>query len=327
MSTLTKLGQGEQNAGRSLGKTIFFYAIILAGIALTFMFGYNYVGSAVGNAVVGGLFSLLLFDVGAIGWSNIRRNRGLSSNQQSTANVMMWFSAVSAVVVSVIQLVLGSSLITVEASTTQAVGQFGVWLLGIVGAAHFLAYFFFNQHDYDVQMEEAEEELDRSLKENRLAMLKKVRSATIAETNAILMGDIQPLAEKEAATIRREFLQEFNQPLVATSATTHYPLPTKEAAAAGAMEATEAVPAETAPQAYQTTELPDYEVVDPTCACGLPIGSAEGECTADVCMIDTKAAEQKEARQESKVVFDYSLRTPEEIAQAEAEAKARQAGK
>lgn len=189
-------------------------------------------------------------------------------------------------------MVLGSSLAPITEVTRNTVGEGGIWLLGLVGAAHFLCYFYFSQESYDVKVEEAEEELDRSLQENRLVMLQKVREATITETNAILMGDVMPLARKEANTIRREFLQEFN----ALDEPVTKPKKKKKGAAAGAKKVKSPTP-------------PPAEM-NPNCSCGLPIGKGEGFCDYEMdgeCMIDSKAAEAREAREQAVLEDDALL--------------------
>ena len=330
MSTITNVG----SSARAVGMVFKIFAILslIANAVLTGLFGLEFL-----NGALGVILMLLFFDVAALSWYCARQSTNLSGDQRAAAKIMSIATIVGSTLVSVVQ-------VLDMASAIEAGGwghTFAVWLVTAFAALNFIALFFYQYTSVKEREVDMAEELSAQTNDKVAEMTREAHAKAMLRAQRVLMGKTDIIGDRIAHDVERDFLRAMGSldllgdapapPTPAAPSTPATRLQDHQAAdpgaAAGAMEATEAVAAETPPQAYQTTELPDYEVVDPTCACGLPIGSAEGECTADVCMIDTKAAEQKEARQESKVVFDFSLRTPEEIAQAEAEAKARQAGK
>jgi hypothetical protein len=123
----------------------------LLNAALTFGFGYAF-GSATFNtgnahlsAILGGLAYALILDAAAFGWDAAAQRNGISPEQRAIADGMSSVSMWSSTIISGVQLMLTTTLVTVDADMRENIGMLSLILITGLLAAHFIRLFAYNR--------------------------------------------------------------------------------------------------------------------------------------------------------------------------------------
>lgn len=115
--------------------------------ALTFGFGYAFgsatfdTGNAQLSAILGGVAYALILDVAAFGWDAAARRQGISPQQRAIADGMSSVAMWSSTIISGIQLMLTTTLITVSPDMRASIGTLALILITGLLAAHFIRLF------------------------------------------------------------------------------------------------------------------------------------------------------------------------------------------
>jgi len=265
--------------------TVFAILSLIANAVLTGVFGLEFLNGALGVVLM-----LLFFDVAALSWYCARQSTNLSGDQRAAAKIMSIATIVGSTLVSVVQ-------VLDMASAIEAGGwghTFAVYLVTAFAALNFIALFFYQYTSVAERAVDMAEELTAQTNDKVAEMTREAHSKAMNRAQRVLMGKTDIIGDRIAHDVERDFLRAMGSldllgeaPVAPTSTPpTNYSPPSNQGAVAGAVtEVATPTPSATSSPVYNASELP--EVVDATCACGIPIGEAEGECTADVCMIDT----------------------------------------
>ena len=272
--------------------TSFIVASLLVNAALTAQFGWEHAGGS-----FGALIMLLFFDGAAMAWFLARMKEGLSSMQRGIAKLMSIGTIIASTLVSVIQVLLNTTLVTFSPADLQLIGKAGLVLVTVAAAANFLALFAFSYFSIEEQKAEQMEEQKARAADERQSMIQEAHTKAHTKARARLMMVTDAVADRMANDAEREFyaamgcLDMYEPPAI----TAPMPPQQDQGAAAGAKEVLEA-----------PAPLPSgTEKVD-LCTCGLPVGTGAGECSETICLIDTKAEEQRTERftAEQRAILD-----------------------
>lgn len=123
----------------------------LLNAALTFGFGYAFgaatfaTGSPQLSAILGGVAYALILDAAAFGWDAAAQRSGISPEQRAIADGMSSVSMWASTIISGVQLMLTTTLVTVDAAMRENIGMLALILITGLLAAHFIRLFAYNR--------------------------------------------------------------------------------------------------------------------------------------------------------------------------------------
>jgi len=119
--------------------------------ALTFCFGYAFgaatfdTGNPQLSAILGGVAYAFILDAAAFGWDAAAQRKGISPEQRAIADGMSSVSMWSSTIISGVQLMLTTTLVTVDAAMRENIGMLALLLITGLLAAHFVRLFAYNR--------------------------------------------------------------------------------------------------------------------------------------------------------------------------------------
>jgi len=281
--------------------------MLLANAILTAQFGMEFLGGT-----WGAILMLLFFDIAAISWYTARLMSGLSGDQRATAQIMSVATIVGSTLVSVVQVLMMRE--AMDVGLAPIVSTAAVWLVTSYAAFNFFALFFFQYSSIRERIIGANEELSAQTADEVAQMRHEAHTKAMAKARQTLMGKTDAIGARIAYDVERDFLRTMGcLDLLEVPATQPDEQPTNKGAGAGAIEVVRSKE-----RKRRTSPTPPQKAASAdACDCGMPIGTEEGECDFELggpgCMIDEKAAEQKEAR-EADDVEETNEQQPEWLA-------------
>jgi hypothetical protein len=137
--------------------------------ALTFCFGYAFgaatfdTGNAQLSAILGGVAYAFILDAAAFGWDAAAQRKGISPEQRAIADGMSSVSMWSSTIISGVQLMLTTTLITVDTAMRENIGMLALLLITGLLAAHFVRLFAYNRLSPEAIDSRIEGELNSTL--------------------------------------------------------------------------------------------------------------------------------------------------------------------
>jgi|GEM_PF-6359452 hypothetical protein len=125
----------------------FMVVMRLINAALTFCFGYTNgaatfdTGDQQISAILGGLAYATILDAAAFGWESAGKRKGISPKQRAIADGMSSSAMWASTIISGVQLILTTKLVTIAQSTRDNIGLLALMLITGLLAAHFLRLF------------------------------------------------------------------------------------------------------------------------------------------------------------------------------------------
>jgi hypothetical protein len=177
----------------------------LLNAALTFGFGYAFgaatfaTGSPQLSAILGGVAYMVILDVAAFGWDAASLRSGISPAQRAIADGMSATAMWSSTIISGVQLLLTTTLVTVSPSMRENIGMVALILITVLLAAHFIRLFAYHR----LSPEAVDSRIDSEL-ESTIAQLKQAYKQERAMKVANIVADhltrnIDKIAELEAS--------------------------------------------------------------------------------------------------------------------------------
>jgi hypothetical protein len=276
---------------RGLIFSLFGILSILANAVLTAMFGYTFL-----HGVFGAVLLLLFFDAAAFAWFVVRLGQGLSGAQRATAKIMSVATIVGSTLVSVVQVLTVSEVMPTAGWMFSA----AVWLVTAYGAANFFALFFFQNASIGERKTEQKEELAAQKADKLQEMITEAYNKAMSEATNMLLSRTPAVSRRIALQAEKDYLRDLDMldllevPTLPDNVTTRQ---LDSGAAAGAIEVVRSKERKRRLSATPQEKAASSEA----CDCGLPLGTNEGECTEEVCLIDAKAAEEKAIREAAEM--------------------------
>ena len=122
---------------------IFGGLLVIINAALTFSFGFSYLGRSFGIGIVsdyvGALYALLIFDAGYLAWFYLYLRTAESTGQRSLAIGMAGFSLIGSLTATLQQLATNATGLVDLGSYHQAVGLVAMLVMLVATAAHVVA--------------------------------------------------------------------------------------------------------------------------------------------------------------------------------------------
>jgi hypothetical protein len=162
----------------------------LLNAALTFGFGYAFgaatfdTGSPQLSAILGGVTYMVILDVAAFGWDAASRRSGISPAQRAIADGMSATAMWSSTIISGVQLLLTTTLVTVSPSMRENIGMVALILITVLLAAHFIRLFAYHR----LSPEAVDSRIDSEL-ESTLAQLQQAYKQERAMKVATIVAD------------------------------------------------------------------------------------------------------------------------------------------
>ncbi|MEM9928552.1 MAG: hypothetical protein AAF840_01910 [Bacteroidota bacterium] len=155
------------------------FGVVMRGLnaGLTFGFGYAFgaatfdTGSAQLSAILGGVAYMVILDVAAFGWEAASRRQGISPQQRAIADGMSSTAMWSSTVISGVQLLLTTTLVTVSPSMRESIGMLALILITSLLAAHFVRLFAY----YRLSPEAVQSRIDAELQATLGAMAQRAK--------------------------------------------------------------------------------------------------------------------------------------------------------
>jgi hypothetical protein len=147
----------EQNVIVNWGLMLFAVAIVVINAALSFAFGYQYLGQAFGISgwlapIVGGLYAILVADLAFLIWFWAYRRVAETGTQRSLSKVIGGFSLALSIAMSVNQLAVNSYGLVDLSAYHAGVGFVALTAMILVTALHIIGLAIFVLADADEKM-------------------------------------------------------------------------------------------------------------------------------------------------------------------------------
>ncbi|HSH05992.1 MAG TPA: hypothetical protein VLL52_25980 [Anaerolineae bacterium] len=125
------------------GFTVFGGLLVIINAALTFAFGYTYLGAAFGTGVVaayaGAFYTLLLFDIGYLSWFWTFVRTAESTSQRALALGMAIFSLIGSLAATLQQLATNATALVDLSAYHQTVGMIALGTMLFMTTTHIIA--------------------------------------------------------------------------------------------------------------------------------------------------------------------------------------------
>ncbi|HSH04277.1 MAG TPA: hypothetical protein VLL52_17335 [Anaerolineae bacterium] len=136
-------GNNKQNLWVMVAFGGFSGLLVLINAALTFAFGYTYLGAAFGDGMLssygGGIYTLLLLDAAYVVWFYVFLRLAVSTHQRSLSVGMAGLSLIGSLFATLQQLATNATALVDLTAYHQSVGMAAFVMLLIMTAAHILA--------------------------------------------------------------------------------------------------------------------------------------------------------------------------------------------
>jgi hypothetical protein len=203
-----------------------FFVLILVGInaALTFSFGYTYLGAAFGTGVAadygGAVYALIIFDVAYLVWFLVFSRDAESVGQRAAAGLLAGVSLLGSIIATLNQLALNSFGLVDLSGYHETIGLLALIAMLAITAGHIIgmaAYALMAPGEWQLQtaINEAAEDASENgrvrqqVREKAKSIRESVTNQALSQLEARVQVDTDLLVHHMADRMRRQLLSEF----------------------------------------------------------------------------------------------------------------------